>query len=68
MVPKDYAERLLATKGQAGGDRRPVTILFSDVKGYALTGLGNALAALDRPLMFRNIGAAILNMTGRWGA
>ncbi len=35
LVPKEYAERLLATKGQAGGDRRLVTILFSDVKGPA---------------------------------
>jgi len=33
LVPKEYAERLLATRGQAGGDRRLVTILFSDVKG-----------------------------------
>jgi class 3 adenylate cyclase len=33
LVPKEYAERLLATHGQAGGERRMVTILFSDVKG-----------------------------------
>jgi ABC-type oligopeptide transport system substrate-binding subunit/class 3 adenylate cyclase len=32
-VPKEYAERLLATRGQVRGERRIVTILFSDVKG-----------------------------------
>jgi class 3 adenylate cyclase/tetratricopeptide (TPR) repeat protein len=32
-VPKEYAERLLATRGQVSGERRIVTILFSDVKG-----------------------------------
>ena len=37
LVPKEYAERLLATKGQAGGDRRLVTILFSGVKSPAAT-------------------------------
>jgi len=33
LVPREYAERLQATRGQAQGERRVVTILFSDVKG-----------------------------------
>jgi ABC-type oligopeptide transport system substrate-binding subunit/class 3 adenylate cyclase len=33
LVPKEFAERLLATRGQVGGERRTVTMLFSDVKG-----------------------------------
>jgi class 3 adenylate cyclase len=33
LVPKEYAERLLATRGQVAPERRTVTILFSDVKG-----------------------------------
>jgi class 3 adenylate cyclase/tetratricopeptide (TPR) repeat protein len=33
LVPREYAERLLATRGQVGMQRRAVTILFSDVKG-----------------------------------
>jgi class 3 adenylate cyclase/predicted ATPase len=33
LVPKEFAERLLATRGQVAGERRVVTILFSDVKG-----------------------------------
>ncbi|UCC77445.1 MAG: AAA family ATPase, partial [Anaerolineales bacterium] len=33
LVPKEYAERLLATRGQVPAERRMVTILFSDVKG-----------------------------------
>jgi class 3 adenylate cyclase/tetratricopeptide (TPR) repeat protein/type II secretory pathway predicted ATPase ExeA len=33
LVPKEFAERLLATRGQVGKERRIVTILFSDVKG-----------------------------------
>jgi class 3 adenylate cyclase/tetratricopeptide (TPR) repeat protein len=33
LVPKEFAERLLATRGQVGLERRVVTILFSDVKG-----------------------------------
>jgi ABC-type oligopeptide transport system substrate-binding subunit/class 3 adenylate cyclase len=33
LVPKEYAERLLATRGQVTPERRTVTILFSDVKG-----------------------------------
>jgi len=33
LIPKEYAERLLATRGQPHDERRPVTILFSDVKG-----------------------------------
>jgi ABC-type oligopeptide transport system substrate-binding subunit/class 3 adenylate cyclase len=33
LVPKEFAERLLGTRGQVGRERRTVTILFSDVKG-----------------------------------
>jgi class 3 adenylate cyclase/ribosomal protein L40E len=33
LVPKEFAQRLLATRGQLGKERRMVTILFSDVKG-----------------------------------
>jgi class 3 adenylate cyclase/tetratricopeptide (TPR) repeat protein len=33
LVPKEYAERLLAAGGHVAGERRMVTILFSDVKG-----------------------------------
>jgi ABC-type oligopeptide transport system substrate-binding subunit/class 3 adenylate cyclase len=33
LVPKEYAERLLATRGQVQPERRTVTIVFSDVKG-----------------------------------
>jgi len=33
LVPKEFAERLLATRGQVEAERRIVTILFSDVKG-----------------------------------
>jgi predicted ATPase/class 3 adenylate cyclase len=33
LAPKGYAERLLATRGQVGKERRVVTMLFSDVKG-----------------------------------
>jgi ABC-type oligopeptide transport system substrate-binding subunit/class 3 adenylate cyclase/ribosomal protein L40E len=33
LVPREYAERLLATRGQVQPERRIVTILFSDVKG-----------------------------------
>jgi ABC-type oligopeptide transport system substrate-binding subunit/class 3 adenylate cyclase len=33
LVPKEFAERLLATRGQVQRERRMVTILFSDVKG-----------------------------------
>jgi ABC-type oligopeptide transport system substrate-binding subunit/class 3 adenylate cyclase len=33
LIPKEYAERLLATRGQPHDQRRTVTILFSDVKG-----------------------------------
>ena len=33
LVPKEYAERLLSTRGQVNLERRVVTILFSDVKG-----------------------------------
>ncbi len=33
LIPKEYAERLLATRGQVPAERRMVTILFSDVEG-----------------------------------
>jgi len=33
LIPKEYAERLLATRGQPHDERRTVTILFSDIKG-----------------------------------
>ena len=33
LVPAEYAERLLATRGQVGHERRTVTILFCDVRG-----------------------------------
>ncbi len=33
LVPSEFAERLLATRGKVAGERRMVTILFSDVKG-----------------------------------
>jgi ABC-type oligopeptide transport system substrate-binding subunit/class 3 adenylate cyclase len=33
LVPREFAERLRATRGQVGKERRMVTILFSDVKG-----------------------------------
>jgi len=33
LAPRDFAERLLATRGQVAGERRIVTMLFSDVKG-----------------------------------
>jgi len=33
LVPKQFADRLAATRGRAQAERRMVTILFSDVKG-----------------------------------
>jgi len=36
LVPREFAERLLATRGQMAGERRIVTMLFSDVKGSTL--------------------------------
>jgi class 3 adenylate cyclase len=33
LVPREYAERLLATRGHVTPERRTVTMLFSDVKG-----------------------------------
>ena len=33
QIPKEYAERLLATRGQPHDERRIVTILFADIKG-----------------------------------
>jgi class 3 adenylate cyclase/tetratricopeptide (TPR) repeat protein len=38
LVPNEFAERLLATRGKMGGERRMVTILFSDVKGSTAMG------------------------------
>ena len=33
LMPNHYVEKLISTKGQIEGERRIVTILFSDVKG-----------------------------------
>jgi class 3 adenylate cyclase len=33
MVPQEYADRLVATRGRAPSERRLVTVLFADVKG-----------------------------------
>jgi predicted ATPase/class 3 adenylate cyclase len=33
LVPKEYAERLLAAGGRVASERRTVTVLFSDIKG-----------------------------------
>jgi len=33
LAPREYVERLLAARGQVGHERRPVTILFCDIKG-----------------------------------
>jgi class 3 adenylate cyclase len=33
LVPKEFAERLMAARGKVEGERRIVTVLFSDVKG-----------------------------------
>ena len=33
LIPKEFAERLRATRGQVRRERRMVTILFSDVRG-----------------------------------
>ncbi len=33
LMPKEYVDRLLRSKGKMEGERRVVTILFSDVKG-----------------------------------
>ena len=33
LVPKEYAQRLLATRGKVSKERRVVTMLFSDVEG-----------------------------------
>ena len=38
LVPNEFAERLLATRGKMGGERRMVTMLFSDVKGSTAMG------------------------------
>jgi class 3 adenylate cyclase len=38
LMPTSYAEKLLATKGKMEGERRVVTILFSDVKGSTSMG------------------------------
>lgn len=41
LMPTSYVEKLLASKGKMDGERRIVTILFSDVKGS--TSLGEKL-------------------------
>ena len=33
LIPKEFAERLMAARGRVEGERRIVTMLFSDVKG-----------------------------------
>jgi class 3 adenylate cyclase/tetratricopeptide (TPR) repeat protein len=38
LIPKAFAERLLATRGQVSHERRLVTILFSDVRGSTAMG------------------------------
>ncbi len=38
LIPREFAERLLATRGQVSHERRLVTILFSDVKGSTAMG------------------------------
>jgi class 3 adenylate cyclase len=38
LVPREFAQRLVATRGQVGKERRIVTILFSDVKGSTAMG------------------------------
>jgi class 3 adenylate cyclase len=45
LVPREFAERLLATRGQVGKERRVVTTLFSDVKGS--TAMAESLDAED---------------------
>jgi class 3 adenylate cyclase len=45
LVPREFAERLLASRGQAGRERRTVTLLFSDVKGS--TAMAEALDPED---------------------
>jgi ABC-type oligopeptide transport system substrate-binding subunit/class 3 adenylate cyclase len=45
LVPKEYAKRLLATRGQVSAERRMVTILFSDVNGS--TAMAEALDPED---------------------
>jgi predicted ATPase/class 3 adenylate cyclase len=41
LIPKELAERLLATRGQVSTERRQVTILFCDVRGS--TAIGESL-------------------------
>ena len=38
LIPKEYAERLRATRGQVSTERRQVTMLFCDVKGSTAMG------------------------------
>ena len=38
LAPREFAERLLATRGQVSKERRVVTILFPDVKGSTASG------------------------------
>ena len=51
LIPKEYAERLLATRGQVRDERRTVTILFSDVKGS--TAMAEKLDPEDAMVMHR---------------
>jgi class 3 adenylate cyclase/tetratricopeptide (TPR) repeat protein len=45
LVPQEYADRLVATRGQVPSERRLVTILFTDVKGS--TAMAEALDPED---------------------
>ncbi|MFN2185205.1 MAG: adenylate/guanylate cyclase domain-containing protein, partial [Anaerolineae bacterium] len=45
LVPQEYADRLVATRGQVPTERRLVTILFTDVKGS--TAMAEALDPED---------------------
>jgi class 3 adenylate cyclase/tetratricopeptide (TPR) repeat protein/ribosomal protein L40E len=45
LVPQEYADRLVSTRGQVPSERRLVTILFSDVKGS--TAMAEALDPED---------------------
>ncbi|MBN1661546.1 MAG: tetratricopeptide repeat protein [Anaerolineae bacterium] len=38
LVPQEFADRLLSTRGKVGSERRMVTMLFSDVKGSTAMG------------------------------
>ncbi len=45
LVPREFADRLLATRGKVEAERRMVTILFSDIKGS--TAMANDLDPED---------------------